>query len=138
MASSKGSNYSDSFEKSFSKYMNDNYDIKDDGMVVTISSKGNNQMPKGNGSRLGQSSFSRNMMNPHLNSSYRVDLHIPPKDEPKDEVLENEEAQVVGEVAAAEPRPAICDVTGEGSCISSVGGLIPSAESTGKEKKSGA
>jgi len=55
-----------------------------------------------------------------------VDLHIPSKDQPKDQVLENEEAQVVGEVAAAEPRPAIRDVTGEGSCISS-------AESTGKE-----
>jgi len=58
-----------------------------------------------------------------------VDLHIPPKE---DQVLEKGEAQVGG--TAAEPCPAIRDVTGEGSCISLVGGLIPSAESTGKEK----
>jgi len=51
---------------------NKNYDIKDDGMVITFTYKGNNQMPMGNDmTRLGQSSFSRNMMNPHLNSSYR-------------------------------------------------------------------
>jgi len=62
-----------------------------------------------------------------------VDLPISPKGKPEGEVLENEEAQVGG-AAAAEPRPAIRDVAGEGSCISFVGGLIPSAESTSKEK----
>uniref|UniRef100_M1DKY9 Uncharacterized protein n=1 Tax=Solanum tuberosum TaxID=4113 RepID=M1DKY9_SOLTU len=138
MASSIGSNNDSSIEKNYSEDTYDSGDTNDDGMVVTSTYKRNDQMPVRNDTHPGRSFFGNNIMYPYLvPPSYAdipgihltVDLHIPPKE---DQVLEKGEAQVA--VVAAEPRPAIRDVTGEGSFISLVGGLIPSAESSSKEK----
>ncbi|KAK4711643.1 hypothetical protein R3W88_006156 [Solanum pinnatisectum] len=145
MASSMGSNNGSSIEKNYLEDTYDSGDTNDDGMVVTSTYKRNDQMPVRNDTHPDRSFFGNNIMYPYLvPPSYAdipgihltVDLHIPPKDKPEDQVLEKGEAQVgrTAAVVAAEPRPAIRDVTGEGPCISLVGGLIPSAESTSKEK----
>ncbi|KAK4711642.1 hypothetical protein R3W88_006155 [Solanum pinnatisectum] len=140
MASSMGSN-SASIEKNYSEDTYDSNDTNDDGMVVTSTYKGNDKMPVRSDTHPGRSLYG-NVTYPYVVPSYyadipgihlTVDLPISPKGKPEGEVLENEEAQVGG-AAAAEPRPAIRDVAGEGSCISFVGGLIPSAQSTSKEK----
>ncbi|KAK6797909.1 hypothetical protein RDI58_005611 [Solanum bulbocastanum] len=140
MASSMGSN-SASIEKNYSEDTYDSKDTNDDAMVVTSTYKGNDKMPVRSDTYPGRSLYG-NVTYPYVVPSYYADipgihltvvLPISPKDKPEGEVLENEEAQVGG-AAAAEPRPAIRDVAGEGSCISFVGGLIPSAESTSKEK----
>ncbi|TMX03184.1 hypothetical protein EJD97_017854 [Solanum chilense] len=124
MASSRGSSYNDLFEKVFSRYNNDDYDFEDDGLVVTISCKGNNERAKG------QSSFSQTMMNPHLKASFRG-LTVGQNKAAALTVDQNKAAAV----ASAEPRPAIHDVTQELSCISLVGGLIPLAEEATRPSK---